>query len=195
MKTWNWLAAGVLASVAAVACSSSDTTTSGSGGAATGGTGGGNTGGSAGSATGGSAGATGGSAGAATGGSAGAPAFWTDTYNPSGLPDPPDGNHNAGKDCKNCHTGGGINWVFSGTIYGVTGGGKANVQVGVKDKNGTYTTYSATNGNFWLNPGVTIDWASAEARARDANGDLAMIGAPAAGCNSCHTGNSRLMAP
>ena len=193
MKTWNWVVLGVVVSAAAIACSSSDTTTSGSGGAATGG--------SAGSATGGSAGsATGGSAGSATGGSGGGTPFWTDTYNPSGTPNPASGQHKAGQNCKSCHTSGSRNWVFAGTIYGSNGTtGQAHVQVGVKDKNGLYTAYSGANGNFWLAPGPTIDWATAEARARDANGETVMAvgNGIAAGCNSCHstTSNGRLIAP
>ncbi len=190
MKTGMLVALGVIAVATVWGCGSSDST------------GGGTTpagGGSGGSATGGSAGAaTGGSAGAATGGTGGGGAdFWTDTYNPSGSPNPASGQHRPGDDCLNCHTGGGAPaWLFGGTIYLAGGGAAAHVQVGVKDANGLYTAYSATNGNFWVpKTSQTVDWANAEIRVRDANGESIMNGAGEAGCNSCHTGAQQLVAP
>lgn len=187
--------------------------TGGASGAA--GNAGGATGGAAGSAKGGSAGnagaanggaagsATGGAAGSATGGAAGtggtSASWWPNAYDPNGTATIPSGNHNAGKDCLNCHTGTGEppQWLFAGTIYDANGTAPiAHVEVGVKDPTGFYSAYSATNGNFWVPfTGTNIDWANAEARARDSNGELTMPGHPAAGCNSCHTGAVTIKAP
>jgi hypothetical protein len=184
--------------------------TGGTGGSATGGTGGSATGGTGGSATGGTGGsATGGTGGGGTGGggtggggtggggTGGGSSFWDGPYDPNALPNPADGKHNAGKNCLQCHTGSPTPaWLFAGTVYQTGGGGAAHVQVGVKDANGLYTTYSATNGNFWYPKGsATVDWANAEVRARNANGEIIMSGSPSAGCNSCHTGANQLVAP
>jgi cytochrome c553 len=70
--------------------------------------------------------------------------------------------------------------------------------VGVNDGTNLYTAYSGTNGNFYLRTAATINWAKAEVRIRNANGEKIMTGAtPAAACNSCHTGTGtpRITAP
>ena len=175
--------------------------TGGTGGSATGGTGGGGTGGggTGGGGTGGGGTGGGGTGGGGTGGggTGGGSSFWDGPYDPNALPNPADGKHNAGKNCLQCHTGSPTPaWLFAGTVYQTGGGGAAHVQVGVKDANGLYTTYSATNGNFWYPKGsATVDWANAEVRARNANGEIIMSGSPSAGCNSCHTGANQLVAP
>ncbi len=196
MKVATWILVGALASLTfAVGCSSSDT-----GSGATGGTGGGATGGTGGGATGGTAGAaTGGSAGSATGGSAGSGAFWDGAYDSAALPTPASGNHNAGMNCHNCHTGGGApQWEFGGTVYDASGSGVSHVQIGVRDKDGLLTTYSAENGNFWL-PATSppIDWTTAEIRTRNANGEKIMPtgNSAQAGCNSCHIAGNKILAP
>jgi len=89
-------------------------------------------------------------------------------------------------------------WLFGGTVYKANGTTPApNVQVGVRDGTALYTAYTATNGNFWFAKpnGVTINWTNAEARMRNSNGEKKMISAPQAGCNGCHTGNSKLKEP
>jgi hypothetical protein len=170
--------------------------TGGTGGSATGGTGGGGTGGG-GTGGGGTGGGGTGGGGTGGGGTGGGSSFWDGPYDPNALPNPADGKHNAGKNCLQCHTGSPTPaWLFAGTVYQTGGGGAAHVQVGVKDANGLYTTYSATNGNFWYPKGsATVDWANAEVRARNANGEIIMSGSPSAGCNSCHTGANQLVAP
>ena len=170
--------------------------TAGSAGMA--GTGGG-TAGSAGMA--GTGGGTGGAAGAgATGGAAGAggDTFWPAAYTATGTSDPSNGEHNAGKNCGNCHTGGGAPaWSFAGTVY-KTGGstGAPHVEVGVRVNGATHTTYSGNNGNFFLQPGTTIDFSQAEVRIRNANGEKQMItGGGDRWCNSCHSTGMTLIEP
>ena len=202
MNVSRLIALGAFVALATVwGCGSSDSSSGGggspgTGGSATGGTGGGDTGGTGGSATGGTGGGgTGGTGGSATGGTGGGSSFWDGAYDPNGAPNPADGKHNAGKDCLQCHSAGNNAWLFGGTVYQSGGGGAAHVQVGVKDANGLYTTYSGTNGNFWYPKGsATVDWTNAEVRLRNANGELVMS-SPAAGCNSCHTGAMQLVAP
>ncbi len=182
-----------------------DTTTSssGTGGSGTGGSASG-TGGSA-SGTGGSASGTGGSAsgtGGSTSGTAGGggtPDFWdgAPAYDANGTPNPSDGEHNNGNDCMSCHASGGNQWLFGGTVHQSGGSqGAAHVQVGALVDGTLYTTYSANNGNFWLDhPGGSPSWAGAEVRFRNANGETSMIMAATAACNSCHSGNSALVEP
>ncbi|MBI4953320.1 MAG: hypothetical protein HY908_14910 [Myxococcales bacterium] len=149
----------------------------------------------------------GGSGGTGQGGG-GAAGFWDGAaaYDPAGLPNPADGNHQDGNNCMNCHTGGGAapQWIFGGTVYEAGGTvGAANVQVGLlaAAPGGAvlYTTYSATNGNFWIDAAAagnpTIDWATAEVGMRNANGEVLMAGVPAATCNGCHTGGNVLIEP
>jgi hypothetical protein len=73
-----------------------------------------------------------------------------------------------------------------------------NVQVGINDGTNLYTTYSATNGNIWLPASGTVNWANAQVRIRNSNGELSMAGAtPAATCNLCHSSTTypRITAP
>ena len=146
--------------------------------------------------------ATGGAAtgGAATGGSS----FWTTVvYSPSGAPSPADGHHNPSQNCAQCHVSGSASgapiWMFGGTVYQANATTPApNVQVGISDGTSLYTAYSAANGNFWLAGSGTINWAKAQVRVRNANGESTMVGAtPSAGCNLCHNSTTypRITAP
>jgi hypothetical protein len=144
-----------------------------------------------------------GTGGSATGGlGTGGSAFWkTVTYSSTGLPNPSDGNHNQGQNCRQCHDGS-TNapvWMFGGTVYLANGTTPApNVQVGVNDGTNLFTAYSATNGNFWVAGTRTVNWATAEVRIRNAKGELTMAGAtPAATCNLCHNSTTypRITAP
>ncbi len=78
--------------------------------------------------------------------------------------------------------------MFGGTIYlSNTTSPAPNVQVGINDGTTLYTTYTASNGNFWLAGAGSLNWAKAQVRIRDANGELTMSGAtPASTCNVCH---------
>jgi len=142
----------------------------------------------------------------ATGGASatGGVSFWTTvTYSSSGSPNPPDGHHNPGLNCSQCHVSGSSTgatvWLFAGTVYKADGTTPApNVQVGVSDGTNLYTTYSATNGNFWVPGPGTVNWATAQVRVRNANGELTMAGAtPASTCNVCHNATiyPRITAP
>lgn len=97
--------------------------------------------------------------------------------------------------CLSCHTSGGLKFAFGGTVF-QTGGatGAAHVQVGVRDGSGLRTAYSGTNGNFWVS-GADVDWANAEVRMRNADGEVIKDVAAAAGCNMCHTGAAALIEP
>jgi hypothetical protein len=141
---------------------------------------------------------------AGAGGAAGQPAmFWPGGYDPSGLPTPIDGNHNAGNDCMTCHvTGSDASsrvYLFAGTVYEADQStGASNVQVGVSDGTNQYFAYSATNGNFWvLGDPATIDWANAEVKIRNASGELTMPGnyTPLQNCNGCHADSDALIEP
>jgi hypothetical protein len=142
----------------------------------------------------------------ATGGASatGGVSFWTTvTYSSSGSPNPADGHHNPGQNCIQCHVSGSSTgatvWLFAGTVYKTDGTTPApNVQVGVSDGAILYTAYSATNGNFWVPGPGTVNWATAQVRIRNANGELIMAGAtPASTCNTCHNATvyPRITAP
>jgi len=96
-----------------------------------------------------------------------------------------------------CHSGGGEKWLFGGTVFQTDGTTPApHVQVGVKDSGGLYTTYSGSNGNFWVrDTGQNVDWANADVRIRNANGEAKMQSAPSAACNTCHSGGMVIKEP
>ena len=125
------------------------------------------------------------------------------TISQTGLPNPSSGNHNQGQNCIQCHVSGSSTgaptWLFGGTVYKTDGTTPApNVQLGINDGTNLYTTYSATNGNIWLPASGTVNWAKAQVRIRDSNGESTMAGAtPAATCNLCHSSTTypRITAP
>jgi hypothetical protein len=134
----------------------------------------------------------------AAGGAAGSPAaYWDTAYVPAQLPTPADGNHNADVGCMGCHATNDAVWLFAGTVHQQDGTtGAASVEVGVRDGANLYTAYSATNGNFWFpDNGGTIDWAAADVRMRNANGEAHMTSTASASCNQCHTGGMALVEP
>ena len=165
-------------------------TTSGTGGTLTGGTTSGTT------VTGGTR--TGGTT--STGTSTGTGSWWPAAFSATTLPNPSNGNHNAGRACFSCHGSGGSapSWLFGGTIYdsaGTTGVG--HLQVGIKDGTKFFSAYSATNGNIWLpTASNTVNWANAEIRIRSATGEKIMPSAATSGdCNSCHSSGNRISTP
>ena len=185
------------------------TATGGAAGTATGGAAGTATGGAAGTATGGAAGtATGGAAGTATGGAAGAAgsagagggkAFFPNPYDANCQSDKYKKNHNTDQNCMTCHgpTGKEKEWLFGGTIW-QTGGsvGAAKVEVGVSDGTNFYYACTDPDGKFFVEKqgGATINWATAETRMRNANGEKKMIAKPTAACNTCHA-SQKLIQP
>ena len=84
-----------------------------------------------------------------------------------------------------------MQFAFGGTIYeddGTTGA--ANVEVGVLAGDQTYTAYTATNGNFWLEAATnSIDWTGAVVVVRNGNGESRMTSQASGACNLCHDGN------
>jgi hypothetical protein len=123
--------------------------------------------------------------------------FWEDDYDPNALPTPADGEHHDGDNCMQCHGDGNDVWLFGGTVYRSDGTtGAASVQIGILMGGSLRTAYSATNGNFWFaDDGGSIDWANAEARMRNSNGEAIMPSPPASGCALCHSGSNLLIEP
>jgi hypothetical protein len=124
--------------------------------------------------------------------------FWSGAYDPTALPNPANGDHNAGQACLYCHGSmGNRTWAFGGTVYESDGTTPAaNVEVGVRDGITFVSAYSATNGNVWLPAGgLAIDWENAEIRLRTANGEKVMVDVGNGDCNTCHSGDSVLIAP
>lgn len=137
------------------------------------------------------------SGGGATSSGGGEPPFWDEPFVPDQLPDPATGNHNAGMDCMTCHSSGLHVRLFAGTIYQSDGTTPApSVEVGVRDGDTLRTAYSAQNGNFWFSDdGGTINWPTAQIRARNANGEVIMLTPGAAGCNACHNNTLPITEP
>jgi hypothetical protein len=129
---------------------------------------------------------------------------WPGAYNPAGLPSNPSGKHNPGTNCmgSQCHASSQASraFAFGGTVYQSDGTTPAaNAQIAITFGSSTVTTYSATNGNFWmpLSNAPSINWATATVHLRDAKGEAAKPAGTTVdvGCNSCHTSNSRITAP
>jgi hypothetical protein len=141
-----------------------------------------------------------GTAGSGTAGQAGAAAFFPNPYNPNTQGDP-GADHHVGDNCFNaaCHDGTNNEapkWLFGGTVFKADKTtGAAHVEVGVKDPGGFYSTYTANNGNFFVDSAATINWASAEIRIRNANGERKMNSQANNGCNVCHTGAMVIVEP
>lgn len=204
MKKNSLVIAGLFLGLFAWGCGSSDTTTEtpaedGGAGAGGGTAGAGGSTAGAGGGTAGAAGSTAGAGGGTAGAGGGTDTFWEAAYNASGNPSVPSGEHNAGKNCMSCHTGGGAPaWLFAGTMHKADGTTAApHVEVGIKSGGKLYTAYSGANGNFFLAKGSnTIDFATAEIRIRNATGEKSMVSKTAvAGCNSCHTGAQAMIEP
>jgi hypothetical protein len=137
--------------------------------------------------------------------------FWTTSFVPNCTPPAiggraqTDGHHRAGEDCmqSGCHLAGspdaGVPFLFSGTVR--RAGSLAtypSVEVAVKTPSEFYAACSASNGNFWIvsaNASGSLDWNTATARVRTSNGETAMLPAPEAACNSCHSEILLLTAP
>ncbi|MBI5535755.1 MAG: hypothetical protein HY898_23690 [Deltaproteobacteria bacterium] len=124
--------------------------------------------------------------------------FWNHPYDPAGSPSVANGHHNATLDCMGCHDGAGSapKFLFGGTIFDALGKTPVeHAEVGVKDPGGLHSSYSASNGNFWVAAAAdSIDWSQVEIRARDAYGEMTMPVQAAAGCNACHKGPSVIKA-
>lgn len=129
---------------------------------------------------------------------------WPGTYNPSGTASDPTGKHNAGTNCMSsaCHasTQASRAFAFGGTVYQPGGTTPAaNVQIAITSGATTVTTYSATNGNFWLPlaSAASINWTGATVHLRNAKGEVAKPAgtSASAACNSCHGSTLRIVGP
>jgi hypothetical protein len=107
--------------------------------------------------------------------------------------------HDTGQAClASCH-----NHAFQtgGTIYQANGTTTAaNVQVGIIMMNGTLmTTYSGSQGNFYLSLSGTQDWSTAQVAIRTATGTSVhpTVAAMSGNCNSagCHDSSNRIVVP
>lgn len=171
------------------------------GGAGTAGTGGIATGGSnTGGATAGTGATTGTGATAGTdNGLGGSESFWAaPTYTaPNPVPTLPTGAaHYPGQACQTCHStttaaavGGSVVLLYGGTIYAADGSGAPGVEIGVKEGSTFKSTYSATDGSFWVldDGSTTINWLKADVRTRNATAEDNHATDPSgADCNSCH---------
>jgi hypothetical protein len=140
----------------------------------------------------------------------GAPPFWASPFVANCTPGPVagrlqnDGHHRANEDCmqSGCHMGGapdaGAAFLFGGTVR--RAGSLAaypSVEVAVRTQSAFYSACSATNGNFWVvaADAGALDWDTATARVRSANGEDVMLPVPEAACSSCHSQVLLLTAP
>lgn len=130
--------------------------------------------------------------------------IWPGNYNPSGTALDATGRHSPGVNCmtSNCHGPSQTSraFAFGGTVY-QSGGTTpaAHVQVAIVSGGAVYTTYSATNGNFWLPlaNATNINWTGAKVYLRNANGEVAKAATTGvnSGCNSCHGSAMRIVGP
>ncbi len=106
--------------------------------------------------------------------------------------------HNAGRDCMQCHAGGGgeaPTFAFGGTLYDGNGKAVVGAEIRVVDANGkAASVYTGPEGNFHSSGTLTMPW---HAGARNATSKALMISSLTyGGCNKCHcTGSSCTTAP
>jgi hypothetical protein len=100
--------------------------------------------------------------------------------------------HNAGKNCMQCHAGGGTNappqFKFGGTLYDASGNAVVGAEVRFVDANGSGTSvYTGPSGTFYKEgAGFT---APANVGVRDATNTAEMLvtlQSTGGGCSSCH---------
>jgi hypothetical protein len=141
---------------------------------------------------------------AAGGTSSGATFTWPGAYNPNGTAPVASGEHRPGTNCmtSSCHgpATGSRAFAFGGTLYQANGTtAAAHIQIAIVSGTKTYTTYSGTNGNFWLPLASAsgIDWTAAAVHLRSAAGTSTKPSDAGvnASCNSCHGAGSRITAP
>jgi hypothetical protein len=114
------------------------------------------------------------------------------------VANPPNGMHNAGLACQNCHDGTGPAplWTLAGTLYTDANGSAALAggTITVTDADGqTFDIVTATNGNFWTNRPVAYPVQIVASRCPDAKAMPFGVEAPgscnAGGCHSAPGGN------
>jgi hypothetical protein len=104
--------------------------------------------------------------------------------------------HYTGMACfQTCHS---HTMTVGGTAYQADGTTTAaNAQVRILANNTVTSTYSGSQGNFYLTIPGTVDWAATQISIRNANGTLTMPARSntSGNCNSCHDGTNRIVVP
>jgi hypothetical protein len=124
--------------------------------------------------------------------------FWPGPF--KCVTEPDSGFHRPGSNCMKCHE----DFEFGGTIYKKEAptAGAANVEVGIRHKNGFVSVCSGKNGNIYIkNPeegSAPIDWPTARLRIRTADNvekKKAQYIDTKPECNSCHRNMSKILTP
>ena len=103
----------------------------------------------------------------------------------------PNGEHNAGKACLNCHDGGGgaPRFTLAGTLYGPGGTAALSAaRIVVGDASGAvFKLATASNGNFYTSQTIVWPATVAASMCPDTTAMQASLASSAQGnCNSCH---------
>jgi hypothetical protein len=106
--------------------------------------------------------------------------------------------HNAGRDCMQCHSGGGNapGFMFGGTLYDGKGNPVSGAEIRVVDKSGKgYSVYTGPSGTFYRGGGTLAT--PGHTGARDATSKAVMVSSlTGGGCSSCHcTGSNCVTMP
>jgi hypothetical protein len=123
-------------------------------------------------------------------------AGWDDCAPPATVL--PNGNHNAGQACLDCHNGTGQapRWTVAGTLYTTIQGASpaAGATIFVTDASGAeLELITASNGNFYTSTPVQFPLTVAASKCPDTR---QMTGRPQLGnCNSCHGQGMRIHLP
>ena len=118
------------------------------------------------------------------------------TYSPTGGSAMSHQGHNTGAAClASCHS---HNFQAGGTIYQSNGTTTAgSIQVGVIMNGALFTSYSGTQGNFYIPITGTLNWATAQIAIRSATGTAIhpVTSGLSGNCNSCHNSSNRITVP
>jgi hypothetical protein len=129
--------------------------------------------------------------------------LWPTQYDANGSSPLASGKHNPGMDCmtSSCHgpTQGSRAFAFGGTVYTAAGVVAPHVQIAIVTAQNVFTTYSGTNGNFWLplSDAVNIEWAKATVYLRNGAGEISKPSTATvnSNCNGCHGSSKRMIGP
>lgn len=104
--------------------------------------------------------------------------------------------HFTGMACHaSCHS---HNFTAAGTLYQADGTTPlANAQIGILVDGTLTTTYSGSQGNFYVTFGNSVNWSGAQMAIRTATGTSVMPANSNANgnCNDCHNSSNRIVAP
>jgi hypothetical protein len=88
--------------------------------------------------------------------------------------------------------------AVGGTVYQANGTDPApNVQIGIWLNGTLFTSYSGSDGNFFMNFLGAVDWSNAVVAVRDANSTKKMPANPnvSGNCSHCHNSTQRIVVP